>query len=109
LERALAHLRDQVRIMTSKGGRSAWRDEYLELSARLALERDAKDAQAHIRLGHVLRTRGDLEGAINAYRKGIALESRHDPHSHLALGQALMYQGQLTDARDSFRRAKDLF
>jgi Flp pilus assembly protein TadD len=55
-------------------------------------------------LGLIHRQRGDLAGAIAAYREAIALEPSHvEAHQNLAVASLLA--GQIQAARDGFRCA----
>jgi tetratricopeptide (TPR) repeat protein len=79
----------------------------LEEAAALARRATATDpglALAWYDLGLIERRRGDLNGAIAAYRRAIALAPDH-PESHQNLAVALLLAGAIGEARQGFREA----
>ncbi len=64
-------------------------------------------AAAHVNLGNLLREQGDLDAAIDSYRKAIAADAGLvDAHNGLAF--ALQQRGRLAEAAESYRRALEL-
>ena len=59
---------------------------------------------AHYNLGIALYAKGDLDGAIAAYREAIRLDPNH-AKAHGALGQALLLQGQFAEAKAASQKA----
>jgi tetratricopeptide (TPR) repeat protein len=61
------------------------------------------DSLTHYLLGASLRTRGDLPGAAEAFRKAVELDSRY-PEALCELGLALQHQGYFAKALEALRR-----
>jgi serine protease Do len=114
--RALSDISIRIIVTTAEMGhtgvyrltvRQEGESEFLELAARTACERKPKDAQAHFNLGKILRSRGNLEGAIASFRKAVELDTRNGLfHSHL--GQALNSKGDLEGASTAYRKVIEL-
>lgn len=62
------------------------------------------DAGAYFRLGATLHRKGDLDGAIRAYRQALTLKP-DDAETHCSLGLALNGRGDLDNAVRAYRRA----
>jgi Flp pilus assembly protein TadD len=58
--------------------------------------------EAHYRRAAELHTRGDLDGAIAAYREGLRL-SPSDPLAHINIGNALLKRGDGAAAVTEYR------
>ena len=92
----------------SKPGQSlarAWRD--LEAHYRRALELDPAAADAHLRLGQVLRMQGRLQDALHAYEAAVRLAPER-PGAHVDLGLVLFELGRRAEAGEQFTRAVEL-
>lgn len=77
----------------------------LEPVVRRGLERNDQLAAYHNVLGVILKGRGDLAGAVAAYRRALALEP--DQAEYLAnLGNAEMIRGRLDAALEALERAR---
>src|SRR5206468_2126751 len=61
-------------------------------------------ARAHYNLGSALRAKGDLPGALAAYRKAIALKPDY-LEAHYNLGNALLDRGDLPGAVAAYQKA----
>lgn len=76
--------------------------------ALVAMQRAAEllpgDAEAHGNLGNVLRSHGQLEGAVRSHRRALELNPGY-AESHNNLGSVLQDLGRLDEAAASFRRA----
>jgi tetratricopeptide (TPR) repeat protein len=69
-----------------------------------AIRRNPKHARAHYNLGVALTAKGDLTGAIAAYRKSIALDPK-DNMAYSNLGSAMQAQQNLKGAVAAYRQA----
>ena len=72
--------------------------------ARKALALDANDPISRVALGVAMYIKGDIEGAISEYDRGLAL----DPNSARALGlkgAALMFLGNYVDGREALSKS----
>ncbi len=74
---------------------------------RAALVRRPRSAVVQNELGRALHGKGDLDGALDAYRRGIDLDPTA-AHLHVNLGNALKRKGKLDDAAAAYREAIDL-
>jgi tetratricopeptide (TPR) repeat protein len=84
---------------------SVWRDGYTLFQHMIA--RSTNNPAAHFNYASELRKRGDIEGAVQEYRKAIAL----DPGMALAysnLGALLQSRGQLAEAESLYLRTIEL-
>jgi tetratricopeptide (TPR) repeat protein len=68
------------------------------------LELAARDATTYVLRGLVAEEMGDLEGAMQWYRRGIAVDP-NDADAHAALGLTLNKLGRCIEAEASLRRA----
>jgi tetratricopeptide (TPR) repeat protein len=81
-----------------------------ELKLRAALEADptsAGSARTHYDLGLVLSQRGDPQGAVEQWRKALALDPKY-AEAHQSLGDTLYSQGRTAEALAHWREAIQL-
>ena len=76
----------------------------------LALARDPRHAEAHIRYGRVLRLGGKKDKALASVERGLALGPPREiaAVAHLILGEIAESRARLDDAVSSYRRAGEM-
>jgi len=84
-----------------------YRDEDAVRFAAEAVARTPEDAEGHRRLGDLLRSRQDLEGAIRAYRKALELEERLFT-TYFDLAELYLARGEHDEADRLYRRVLGL-
>ncbi|WP_346837776.1 winged helix-turn-helix domain-containing protein [Microbulbifer sp. SAOS-129_SWC] len=78
-------------------GDTEWADR-AEALARRVLEREPDNYRAHDALGYALDCRGEVDAAIAAYRRAVALAPPQQSGSRTALAYLLAQQGELAQA-----------
>ena len=86
---------------------SLYRDEDAVRYAAEAVARTPEDAEAHRRLGDLLRARQDLEGAIRAYRKALELDERLFT-TYFDLAELHLARGEQAEGDSLYRRVLGL-
>jgi tetratricopeptide (TPR) repeat protein len=74
---------------------------------RPMLSADRMRAITETNLGAAYQSDGDLETAVEQYRRALAVDAGHAP-AYSNLGSALRAQGRADEARDAFRRAIEI-
>ena len=105
-----------TRVMLGKAERLAGRLEDAERTLALAIERSRPDAQpalvafaSHI-LGQVQQSRGNLDAAVQTYRRACDVTQRSEPTVlpgaivHLGLAEVAYQRGELADASEHSTR-----
>jgi serine/threonine-protein kinase len=78
-----------------------------EAAVRHAIALDPKNARPQYQLGIILRSRGDLDGAMAALHQAIALDPKY-ADAHGALGEILLKQGRFVEGCQAAQRALEL-
>ncbi|MEO3429331.1 tetratricopeptide repeat protein [Pelagibius sp. CAU 1746] len=97
--KAAAVLRNRA-VAALKQGRGAEAEALLQEAVRVF----PGFAEAEIRIGNIRRARGDLEGAVQAYRRALKIKPDY-AWAHLELAICLQRGGDTESALDHYRQA----
>jgi tetratricopeptide (TPR) repeat protein len=96
------HLQIAVMLPTNSPDADAWQQALPELQQELKV--DPRSAQAEYEIGEVYRKHGQLEGAINAFRRSLEFNPAATP-TRLGLAKALLQLGRKTEALSTLEPA----
>jgi Flp pilus assembly protein TadD len=77
------------------------------LSVSTGIRQEPDHALVHYSLGHALRKKGDLDGAIAEYREVIRLKP-DDAEARNNLGEVLEHRGDKQRALEEYRKGSEL-